>query len=135
MKTGAVVGIVFLFLLLVIGAFVVDVHRRETRIRHVTRTLERKLAQAQLLGTSPQKVIAFLDREKIEHSTYVVGVETNESPTLGSVDRYIIARNRDVARLLLPAAGPVRVDVIIVFAFDNHDRLTRYAVERSTSGF
>ena len=100
------------------------------KVAEFVERVTRKIEQANLIGAKPEQVIAFLEREKIEHSPYDTGFPTNVSKKLGKIYRYIVALIRNVDQVpTSEAIWPVHLQ--LVFSFDKEDKLVDYSVEKT----
>ncbi len=105
--------------------------QEEGRADELVAAIERKIEQAELMGATPQQVIAFLEREKLGELpfSYITNSSTNVSRKLGEIDNYVLARKRGVARHIgLFQITPI--DVQVMFAFDEQNHMKAYAVEK-----
>jgi hypothetical protein len=92
---------------------------------HVVRsTLRYKIDRAELRGTRPSVVVAFLERERIPHSRYM----RMSGPLWVDFDRTISAAGGEVGDIPFRIV-PLVWRVGVKFRFDRHDKLVGYRID------
>ena len=117
--------ITFVFVVVVIYFVVTSVVTiiGEAAIERNKRELTRKIESSSLYGKPPEKVIEFLDAERIQHGKYY-----RKHPYHPYLDRTVSAVRRDVAYTWRWNEDLRRWNISMIFDFDDNDKFERYFI-------
>ncbi len=116
-------GGVVIFLALLLCAFIGLQYQEASKLTSASTKIPHKIEKENLLGASPTKVTASLDRDRIDHSSY------------SRQDRNIVANLYLAASTFSLQTGPLTWDVEVVLRFDKQEHLVGYTVNKIPHGF
>lgn len=118
-----IVGGVTAFLGVLLCCFFALQYQQAIKLANASKEIPCKIRRENLLSASPARVIASLDRDKIDHSNYV------------KQDKTVVANFYGAASIFTLQGGPRTWDVEVVLHFDGGERLVSYSVSQESHGF
>ena len=114
----------FIILPVLVGLIVLNEKRPDWEYNNAEREMRKQLANAHLIGNTPQQVIAYLDQHNISHSPYFskrCGAPENDKEF-----RTIQANCGVIAKGFNFRYGPYWNEMLTIFHFDKKNRLQNY---------
>jgi hypothetical protein len=123
---------IFTFVLLIAVSITGTIYNvvQRRRLQSAILRLEQKVARESLIGKSPERVTAFLNREGFPCRDYELKSESGPENN----DHTIRCKIADGAQTISLIEGPYVYDVMLRFRFDHQDRLIEYTVGASAVG-